>query len=125
MPDKEGAGVNYDLSRFSETQRKKDEADRKKAWSRTRDELIREMKELGFDVSLGYAVARQLGSTKAMERMLSYLHYVKPGKEELVVDEMLAICSDIAAWREKKASEKANAAYNYLLNYGLDTDSDD
>ena len=59
-----------------------------------------------------------------MERMLSYLRYVKPKTEELVVDEMLAICSDIVAWREKKASERANAAYNRMLYYGLDTGGD-
>ena len=94
-------------------------------WSRTRDELFSELTKLGFDASLGHAIARQLGSPKAMERMLSYLHYVKPKKEELVVDEMLAICSDIAAWREKKANERANAKYNYMLNYGLNTEGDE
>ena len=51
-----------------------------------------------------------------MERMMAYLRYVKPGKAELVVDEMLAICSEINAWREKKASEEANEAYNEWLN---------
>ena len=63
-------------------------------WSRTRDDL-------------------------AMERMISYLRYVKPKTEELVVDEMLAIRSEIDAWKEKKASEAANARYNEILNYGL------
>jgi hypothetical protein len=45
---------------------------------------------------------------------------VKPHSEELLVDEMLAICSEIDAWREKKASEQANARYNEILNYGFD-----
>ncbi len=35
-------------------------------------------------------------------------------RDELV-DEMLAICSEIEAWRNKKASEEANAAYNEYL----------
>ena len=61
-----------------------------------------------------------LGSPKAMERMISYLHYVKPNKAELIVDEALAICSEIDAWRNKKAAEEANARYNEMLNYGLD-----
>jgi hypothetical protein len=39
---------------------------------------------------------------------------VKPKKAELVVDEMLAICSEIAAWKEKKASIAANANYNRI-----------
>ena len=88
-------------------------------WSRTRDDLVRAVESLGFRGDLGEAIARCLGSPKAMERMISYLRYVKPKTEELVVDEMLAIRSEIDAWREKKASEKANARYNEILNYGL------
>ena len=88
-------------------------------WSRTRDDLVRAMESLGFPAELGEATARHLGSPKAMERMISYLRYVKPKTEELVVDEMLAIRSEIDAWKEKKASEKANARYNEVLNYGL------
>lgn len=53
-----------------------------------------------------------LGSLKAMERMISYLHNVKPNKAELIVDEALAICSDIDRCRDKKAAEEANARYN-------------
>lgn len=88
-------------------------------WARTRDELVQVIEELGFPAELGEAIAKHLGSPKAMERMISYLRYVKPKTEELVVDEMLAIRSEIDAWREKKASEKANARYNEVLNYGL------
>ena len=88
-------------------------------WSRTRDDLVHEVESLGFRGELGEAIARCLGSPKAMERMISYLRYVKPKTEELVVDEMLAIRSEIDAWKEKKASEAANARYNEILNYGL------
>ena len=52
--------------------------------------------------------------------MMGYLYNVKPRSAELIVDEMLAICSDIDRWREKKASEEANARYNEILNYGFD-----
>ncbi len=92
-------------------------------WSKARDDLVRNIVSLGFPAELGEAVARHLGSPKAMERMISYLHYVKPKTEELVVDEMLAIRSEIDAWKEKKASERANAKYNEILYYGL-TDDD-
>ena len=85
-------------------------------WSRTRDELVRTIEELGFPGELGEAIARHLGSPKAMERMISYLHYVKPKKAELIVDEMLAICSEIEAWRDKKESQRANAKYNEYMN---------
>ncbi len=54
-----------------------------------------------------------------MNRMMSYLYNVKPRNAELVVDEMLAICSEIDAWRDKKASEEANARYNEMFYYGL------
>ncbi len=47
------------------------------------------------------------------------LDNVKPESIELIVDEMLAIKSEIDAWREKKASEEANASYNELLYYGI------
>ena len=83
-------------------------------WSRTRDKLVRTMEALGFPAELGEAAASHLGSPKAMERLISYLHYVKPKTEELVVDEMLAIRSEIDAWKDKKASEEANARYNEL-----------
>ena len=91
-------------------------------WAQAKKELIAAMKRLGFREDLGEAVARNLGSPRAMARMTSYLQYVKPRKEELVVDEMLAICSEIAAWKEKKASEEANAKYNEMLAGGLGGD---
>ena len=89
-------------------------------WNRTRDRLVAETKKLGFREDLGYAVAKNLGSPKAMERMISYLVNVKPRKEELLIDEMLAICSEIEAWKEKKASQEANARYNEMLLNGLE-----
>ena len=91
-------------------------------WSAAKDRLVQTVVQLGFREDLGEAVARNLGSPKAMERMISYLINVKPHSEELLVDEMLAICSDIDRWKDKKASEEANARYNELLYYGLDPD---
>ena len=91
-------------------------------WAKTRDDLVEAIESLGFPAELGEAIAKHLGSPKAMERMISYLRYVKPRTEELIVDEMLAIRSEIDVWREKKASEEANAMYNEILNYGLGTE---
>ena len=84
-----------------------------------KNELVEAVVRLGFVPELGEAIAKNLGSPKAMERMIAYLEYVKPGTEELIVDEMLAICSDIESWKNKKASEQANAAYNEILNFGF------
>lgn len=94
-------------------------------WARTRDELIAEVTALGFPKELGEAIAKELGSPKAMNRMIGYLTKVKPKSAELIVDEMLAISSEISAWKEKKASEAANAAYNDMLNRGLGTEDDE
>ncbi|MDO4418579.1 MAG: hypothetical protein Q4C02_09930 [Eubacteriales bacterium] len=96
--------------------------DHRKEWSRARDQLVSSLKDLGFNPVLGEMIAKHLGSPRAIDRMTSYLYHVKPRSEELVIDEMLAIRSEIDAWREKKASEAANAAYNRLLYYGLGTD---
>lgn len=87
-----------------------------KEWTSAKNRLVSEICHLGFPEELGNEVARNLGSPKVMERMISYLHYVKPKKAELIVDEMLAICSEIEAWREKKESQRANAKYNEYMN---------
>lgn len=89
-------------------------------WTRAKDSLVRSITDLGFAKELGDEIAKNLGSSKAMQRMEAYLKNVKPRKIELVVDEMLAIRSDIDNWHDKKAAEEANARYNELLYYGLE-----
>ena len=98
--------------------------DNQMEWIRARDELVREIRNLGFPEDLGEQKAKQLGSPKAMSRMMGYLVNVRPRSAELIIDEMLAICSEIDAWRDKKASEEANARYNEMLYYGLGTEED-
>jgi hypothetical protein len=91
-------------------------------WSRAKSELTASLLSLGFPAELGDIIAQHIGSPKGMERMTAYLNYVRPDKVELIADEMLAIKADIDRWREKKESERANIAYNNILNYGLDDD---
>ena len=62
-------------------------------------------------------MASQLKSPKAMDRMTSYIYQAKPESEEMLVDEMLAICDEINTWRERKESQKAQARYNARLYY--------
>lgn len=83
------------------------------------------IRSLGFPDELGEACVKNLGSPKAMDRMATYLMNVKPGSVELVVDEMLAIRTQIEAWRARKDSLEANARYNEVLNYGLGNDDDE
>ena len=84
-------------------------------WARTRTSLVETIKQLGFPGELGTEIAKNLGSIRAMNRMISYLNYEKPRSAEIIVDEMLAICGEIDAWRNKKDSERANAKYNEML----------
>ena len=99
--------------------------DNQREWARTKEQLVSAIRQLGFPDELGEQIAKQLGSPKAMNRMLGYLYNVKPQSAELIVDEMLAICSEIDAWRNKKASEEANARYNEILYYGLGNADDE
>ncbi len=94
-------------------------------WAKKKDELVASVMELGFPRELGEQIAKQLGSPKAMDRMLAYLYNVKPRTAELIVDEMLAICSDVDAWHNKKIAEEANAKYTQMLNCGLGTEDED
>ena len=93
-------------------------------WTRSRDNLISALQALGYPQELGDAIVKNLGSPKAMDRMTSYLIHVKPHSIELVVDEMLAIKSEIDAWKQLKEAQAANAAYNELLYYGLDNEEE-
>ena len=89
-------------------------------WNDEKQKMTDALVALGHPAELADALAKNLGSPKAMRRMTAYLYYVKPVKVELVVDEMLAICSDVEAWKEKKASEEANARYNEMMRFGMD-----
>lgn len=89
-------------------------------WTMIKDGLVSDVVRLGHPEELGEMIARQLGSPKAMQRFRAYLHNARPQSAEEIVDEMLAIQSDIDRWKDKKASEEANAAYNRWLNRDLE-----
>ena len=83
-------------------------------WAQARDRLAAAVTGIGFPAEL---MARQLGSPKAIDRMTSYVHQARPRTEEMLVDEMLAICAEIETGREKKESQEAQARYNARLYY--------
>ena len=93
-------------------------------WTQARDKLISAITNLGFPAELGDAIAKHLGSPKAILRMTAYLHCTKPNRAEEIVDEMLAIRSEIDAWREKKTSQHASGTINAMLRYGLDEEDE-
>lgn len=93
----------------------------KEEWARTRDRLVTLLLALGYPAELGDMIAKHIGSPKGMERMISYLEQVRPDRIELIADEMVSIRSDIDRWREKKASQQANIAYNNVVNNGFDS----
>lgn len=87
-----------------------------KAWAQARDRLTAAVASLGYPEEFAGLLAKQLGSPKAIDRMTSYLYQACPGNIELIVDEMLAICADIDAWREKKENRDAQAGYSAWLS---------
>lgn len=87
-----------------------------------RKQLISLIKKYGFPEEFGYILADELHTEKQMKRMIGYLLQGKPSKIEDIVDEMLAIKSDFASYRQKKITEYNNAKYNELLANGLNDD---
>ena len=86
-------------------------------WSQARDRLVVAVTALGFPAELAELMARQLQSPKAIDRMTSYVRQAHPRTEEMLVDEMLAICAEIETSRQKKESQEAQARYNSWLYY--------
>ena len=84
-------------------------------WSQARDRLVEAVTAISFSAELAELMARQLGSPKAIDRMVSYIRQAHPRTEEMLVDEMLAICAEIETWRQKKESQEAQARYNSWL----------
>ena len=85
-------------------------------WAEARDGLVAAVTRRGFSEALAELMARQLKSPKAIDRMTAYVCQANPRSEEMLVDEMLAICDEIETWRERKesleAQEKVSAWYN-------------
>ena len=94
-------------------------------WSRSRDNLVTAVTNLGFSPELADLLARELGSPKAIDRMASYVRQAKPRSEEMLVDEMLAIKAGIETWRERKEAMEAQARYNARLYYSKWEEEDD
>lgn len=89
--------------------------DYREEWSRAAQRLTRALKELGYPEEFSSVLIKSLQNPKAIGRMASYVEKAKPKNAEMIADEMLAIQSEIESWRNKKASEKANAGYNAWL----------
>ena len=85
-------------------------------WAQARDRLAGMITSLGFPEEFADLLAKQLGSPRSIDRMTDWLYHVRPRSVEMVVDEMLAICSDVETWRKKKESEEAQWGYTRWLN---------
>ena len=94
-------------------------------WARSRDDLAKAVASLGYPEEFADLLAKQLKSPKAIDRMTSYLYLAKPGSLEMIVDEALAICAQIDAWREKQESREAQAKYHARLFYSRFEDGRD
>ena len=85
-------------------------------WAQARDRLAAELAELGYPEELAGLLAGQLGSPKAIERMASWVRQARPRSMEMIADELLAIRSEIDAWRARREGLEAQAAYSAWLN---------
>ena len=81
-------------------------------WSEARNRLVSAVTASGFSAELAELMVKQLKSPKAIDRMTSYIYQAHPRNEEMIVDEMLAICADIEAWREKKDSTAKRGTFS-------------
>ena len=70
-------------------------------WSLSRNQLAAAVASLGYPEEFADLLAKQLGSPKAIDRLASYIWQAHPDSVEMIVDEMVAIQEEIAAWREK------------------------
>ena len=86
--------------------------------ARLEDRLTGIIVRMGHPERFGRLICEGLRTTKAMERMIHYLIGVRPSSAEEIADEMLAIRSEIEAWREKKESEEASARYYAMRRRG-------
>ena len=84
-------------------------------WVQARARLGAALTAQGWPDVLAEPLARQLGSPKAIERMAAWVRLARPASLEMIVDEALAICAVIDAWRERKAAREAQAAYSEWL----------
>ena len=96
-----------------------------RTWALARNRLAASVAALGYPEEFADLLAKQLKSPKAIDRMASWMDQARPNSMELIVDEMLAICAEIAAWKEKKAGEEAQMTINSMLYYGLTEDGED
>ena len=87
-----------------------------KIWAMSRDRLAAAVSSLGYPEEFADLLARQVGSPGGIDRLTSYLYQARPGTLEMIIDEALAIRSEIDAWREKRESREAQAGYNSWLN---------
>ena len=72
--------------------------------------------KLGYPEELANAIAKNLHSSKMIDRMIVYLKSVKPRSADEVVDEMLALMSDRDRWVKKKEAEYCNEKNNEWMN---------
>ena len=84
-------------------------------WALARNELAAAVSAMGWPEELADLIAKELGSPKAIGRITSYIWQAKPRTLETLMEEMLAIQDEIAAWKEKKESQRAQAGYNEWL----------
>ena len=85
-------------------------------WAAARRRLAEAVTAAGFPEELADLLAKELKIPKAMDRLSSWIYLARPKTLESIVDEMLAIRTEIDTWIEKKESEAAQAGITDWLN---------
>ena len=81
-----------------------------------RNNMNVELKVRFNETELANAIAKNLHSSKMIDRMIVYLNCVKPKSADEIVDEMLALMSDRDRWIKKKEAEYCNGKNNEWMN---------
>lgn len=87
--------------------------------------LVGKIMQMGYPREFGTLIADNLGTEKAMRRMISYLYQGKPHSAEEITDEMLAIVDMRSRWVEHKQSEYYNWKYYQLRRNNFERDDID
>lgn len=82
-------------------------------------ELYKLMLERGYPEGFCDVISQNLNTDFTATRMIGYLYHYEQPKPEEIADEMLSILSDRQRIMDKKNLESTNAAWNHILNNGL------
>lgn len=83
-------------------------------------EILELIRKRGFVDEFGQAIVSLLKGEYSQKRMLSYLRSGSSLKTQDIVDEAMAILSDVQQFKQKKINEHNQQKINEFYNQGLE-----